>query len=223
MGVDMKTGIFITGTDTGVGKTFVSGLLLSAATNHYSDAFYFKPIQTGDESDTQTVQKFTNLPDNHFLQPCYHFPLPASPNRAAQAANAKIEIETIIQNWQKAQKGQYIIEGAGGIMVPLYQQIKMIDLIKELKIPVILVSSTRLGTINHTLLTLAAIELYNIPVYGIILNGERDAGLADIFAEQTDVPVLAEIPQLYALDTASIRKNALQYFSPELLNKIFNN
>lgn len=215
----MKKALFVTGTDTDVGKTFVTGLLMLAA-NQLFPTHYLKPIQTGMDSDTETIKTITNLPANHFYDPCYHFAEPASPNRAAKTEGIKIDINKIIQTWEQLPHGHYVLEGAGGLMVPLVEKILIRDLIKNLNTPTVIVARTRLGTINHTLLTVEAARNKNLNIKGVILNGVCDPGLKESLQEQ-DINILAEIPHLEIVTTQSLYKLAEQVFPASLIQELF--
>jgi dethiobiotin synthetase len=148
--------VFITGTDTGVGKTTVARYLCNLW-----KADYFKPIQTGLEKDSD------QMPEQTFIHPeAYHFKAPLSPHAAAEKEGKEIDLQKI----QIPQSDRLIVEGAGGVLVPLNKTHLMIDLIKHLGLPVIIVSRNQLGTINHTLLTLQALQ--DLPVLGVVLSGE---------------------------------------------------
>lgn len=97
----MKIGIFVSGTDTDVGKTFVSSLLVSSLHSYGIKTGYFKPVQTGTDSDTQTVIRLTGVSNRNFPDPVYSFPEPMSPNRAAQLHHEEIQLDRIIETWEK--------------------------------------------------------------------------------------------------------------------------
>lgn len=158
---------FIAGTDTNVGKTLVSALLMKAL-----NGYYWKPIQSGtaDElSDPQQVQQWTGLDDERFFPSAYSFKASLSPDQAARLENTQIDL-MYCKTPQCEQP--LIIEGAGGVFVPLNQDHCLLDLIKKIGFPVILVARGTLGTINHTLLTLEALRHRQIPVQGVIFNGD---------------------------------------------------
>ena len=144
---------FITGTDTGIGKTVVSALLCVAL-----DAIYWKPIQTGtrEGTDTETVMQLAQLPRHRTLPESYRFKPPVSPHLAAKWAGVRIELRKI--RMPAPVQGSLIAEGAGGVLVPLNRTQLMTDLMRHLNLPVVLVARTSLGTINHTLLSLAALR-----------------------------------------------------------------
>jgi len=206
--------IFITGTDTDCGKTVVSAALLSLLLGRKINAGYMKPIQTGcikngaviRAPDVDFVLKVCNIsvsPSQYELISPYKFILPASPHLAAEQESIEISIDNIIETSACLNKSydHLIIEGAGGILVPLSNNIMMLDLIKRLRYPVILVTRTSLGTINHTLLSIH--ELLNAGCYiaGLIFcetklcdyeSIKRDN--IEIIARLTKLPVLGIIP-----------------------------
>ena len=141
---------FITGTDTGVGKTVLSALLCAAL-----DASYWKPIQTGASEDptSVTVATIAELKPEKILREVYRFDPPVSPHLAAKMAGTRIDMNKI-QIPREARDKALIVEGAGGVLVPIDETNLMIDLMRQLALPVILATRTTLGTINHTLLSL---------------------------------------------------------------------
>ena len=159
-----KKGFFITGTDTGVGKTFFSSILMK---KYNFD--YWKPIQTGKfiENDTFYIKQNIGIEKNRFHKPIYSFKKPLSPHLASNYEKISINMKKI----KKPNSDRpLIIEGAGGILVPLNKKNLLIDLIKKFKFPVIVVSKSILGTINHTLMTLEILKKNKINVFGVILN-----------------------------------------------------
>ncbi|SDN71018.1 dethiobiotin synthetase [Desulfonauticus submarinus] len=181
--------VFITGTDTGVGKTFISSLLVKKF-----NAYYFKPIQTGsrEELDSKTVQYLTGLEDKYFLSATYLFKEPVSPHLAAKIENREIDIKDIYC----PNETPLIVEGAGGVFVPLNKKFFMLDLMKHLDLPILVVARSTLGTINHTLLTIKALKRKNLDVLGVILNGPLNQENKIAIEYYGKVKVLAEIPWL---------------------------
>lgn len=178
--------IFVTGTDTDVGKTIISSWLCL-----HTGYAYFKPIQTGATlgTDSCAVSKLTgtNVYKEDFI-----FKEPLSPHLAASIENRKIDIEKIHLPKVK----NLIIEGAGGVLVPINENIFMVDLIKKCATPVILVARSTLGTINHTLLSLEALRARNISILGIILNGPYNQDNLQAIELYGKVQVLASIPKI---------------------------
>jgi dethiobiotin synthetase len=154
--------VFITATGTDVGKTTISKWLC-----YHLGYTYFKPIQTGKELDRETVETFTK---KKALDSIYQLNAPLSPNQAALLEGVTLDLSAI----RCPENNNLLVEGAGGVMVPINESCFMIDLIKKFELPVILVSSSNLGTLNHTLLTLAALRSYEIEILGIILNGPKN-------------------------------------------------
>jgi dethiobiotin synthase len=203
----------ITGTDTDIGKTVVAALLTKGL-----GACYFKPIQSGTDqgSDTDTVRHMTGLPREHFFPPAYSFKAPLSPHLAAQKEHVHIDLSTITLPDQRNKPlagSHLVVEGAGGLMVPLNNRELMIDLIQHLRIPVLLVAANRLGTINQTLLSLQALALRSIPVMGVILNLGTNDDHARAIAHFGRVPILAQIPRLDSLAPHALATCFNRYFA----------
>ncbi len=191
--------LFVTGTDTDVGKTVVSSLLSLAFSKKISTS-YFKPIQTGSPLDSVRVEELTSEKIK-IKKSTYSFEPPIAPHRAAALKEERIEMNKILSDFLSFTDGLMIVEGAGGLMVPINEQEQMIDLIQQMDIPVILVASTRLGTINHTLLSVQALKNKGLSCLGLVINGEPDPGLCEILTQQTQLPVLFELSPLDLLNT----------------------
>ena len=158
---------FITGTDTGVGKTVVSAIVTKML-----GGCYWKPIQSGianEKPDRVIVQDITQLPDEHFLSSSYELQASLSPNHAAELENISIDIAHCKL---PAFKRALVIEGAGGVFVPVNDHASMLDLMRHFNFPVIIVTRGTLGTINHTLLTIHALRQRQIPIHGVVFNGD---------------------------------------------------
>lgn len=191
--------IFITGIGTGVGKTVTSAIV----TEHLK-ADYWKPIQSGDleNSDTITVKQLVSNDKTYFHPEVYKLTQPLSPHLSARLDGIEIDINTIkIPETQNT----LVIEGAGGLMVPLNQQFLIIDLIAQLQAEVILVSQHYLGSINHTLLSYELLKSKNIPVKGILFNGHNPESEAYI-TQYTKLKHLGTIPVLNNLDKNSVKE-----------------
>lgn len=213
--------IFITGTDTGVGKTLVSALLVSAIHHFGYPMGYSKPIQTGEESDCDEVKHWAGLSESQLVRPVYHFPLPMAGLRAARAAGQVIEIPVIVERLQSI-PFPCVVEGAGGLLNPLTPTESIRELIAALKLPVLVVSSSQLGTINHTRLTVEALQNAGLIVKGVVLSGSADIGLAACLTELLNTPVLLEIPRLSYLAPAEIRRLAPELFTQTILTQLFD-
>ncbi|MBL4805129.1 MAG: ATP-dependent dethiobiotin synthetase BioD [Alphaproteobacteria bacterium] len=205
----MSSHFIITGTDTGIGKTVVSAMLTQAL-----GATYWKPLQSGVEGgvDTKAVQKMTGLPSERFLSEKYVFTEPLSPHRAAELDNMEVDVDSLtIPDTEQ----RLIIEGAGGLMVPLTRKNLLINVFKSWHVPVILVARTGLGTINHTLLSLEALWSRKIPVHGIIFVGEENDDNIKTIHQFSDTKVLGRLPMLDSLNTESLASAFDQNFKLE--------
>lgn len=185
----MKKALFITGTGTQVGKTVVSALLCSSLKQKGFNVGYFKPIACGEEKDYQTIRELAQI--DQIAQPSYDFKKPLAPWRAAQLESQEIVIDKIIQDWKKLEEGYWIIEGVGGLEVPINQNETVMDLIRALEAPIILVSSTELGTINHTLLSLKNLKHYDLR--GLIFVGRDSYDSIESIKNFTTSPILAKV------------------------------
>lgn len=180
---------FVTGIGTNVGKTIVAAILTEAL-----EADYWKPIQAGDlhNSDTLQVKNLISNSKTVFHPETYRLNEPMSPHAASKIDNITIDINQI-----KIPKtdNNLIIEGAGGLMVPLNDKDLIIDLIKHLDIEVILVSQNYLGSINHTILSIDVLVSRNIPIKGIIFNGLENKETESFILKYSKLPVIGRIEQ----------------------------
>ncbi|GAA4333534.1 dethiobiotin synthase [Mucilaginibacter gynuensis] len=186
--------LFITGIGTGIGKTIVSAILVEKL-----KADYWKPIQSGDldNSDTLKVQSLVSNTQTVFHPEAYRLTQPYSPHKSADLDGITLDLQQI--NLPET-NNRLLIEGAGGLMVPLNSGNLLIDLIKQLNAKVILVSRNYLGSINHTLLSVAALKQYGIPLEGIIFNGISDSYSEKYILDYTGVKLLGHIPEYPAID-----------------------
>ena len=193
-----KEYLFVTGIGTGVGKTIVSAVLVEKLR-----ADYWKPIQSGDldNSDSSSVKNLISNNVSKFHPESYRLSQPFSPHKSAAVDGITIEPEKIVI---PKTNNSLIIEGAGGLMVPLNDRFLMIDLIKKTGTPVVLVSQNYLGSINHTLLSIQALKQYQIPIKGIIFNGIKDIYSKDFILDYTGIHLLGHIPQYNTIDKKSI-------------------
>lgn len=190
---------FITGTDTNIGKTVVSAWLQLHLGYHY-----WKPIQCGDldkGGDTKSVKTLTQFKEEFFYPPLYSLKAPLSPHEAAKQENIKISIEKIKNS---VITSSTLIEGAGGLMVPLNKDYFMIDLIKELACPVILAVRGTLGTLNHSFLSLEALRNRNIKIAGLVICGKKSPQNRLALEEYGKAPIIGEIDFLNPLTTESL-------------------
>lgn len=179
--------VFITGTDTNIGKTLISSWICL-----HTGYSYFKPIQTG-TIDGEDKDAVTLLSETDIYPEVYSYPDAISPHLAASLQKESIEMSKI----KLPKCDNLIVEGAGGVLVPINQENLMVDLMSQLNIPVILIASTRLGTINHTLLSLEALQNRKIRILGVILNGENVGyEIGDSIEYYGNTKILAQFPYL---------------------------
>ena len=211
----MKRALFITGTDTDVGKTTCALLLLKTLKDKFPSAkiVYYKPVQTGtcDGSDSDVVSNHLGG-DITIAEESYCFLEPVSPNRAADFHDCSINMNAIEQDYQKISGDICLLEGAGGLQVPLSKNLRISSIPKVLGIPIVIVASTKLGTINHTLLTVESARNEGLIIKGIVLSGKRDPGLKELLEEQSGIPIIGEIPLFAEKDIGSILKKASVFF-----------
>jgi dethiobiotin synthetase len=194
----MNRGFIVSGTDTGIGKTTVAAMLVLAL-----DALYWKPIQSGtqDGTDTQRVRALTLLPDDRFLPERYVLLQPLSPHRAAELDGVAIEPEALMV---PAAARTLIVEGAGGLMVPITRRFLQIDLFADWGLPIILCARAALGTINHTLLSIEALRSRRLQLHGLIFVGNDNADNVRTIAEFSGARVLGHVPQLQSIDRGAL-------------------
>ncbi len=193
-----KKRLFVTGIGTEIGKTIVSTALVEKL-----QADYWKPVQSGDleNSDSLKVKNLVSNPRSFIFPESYKLTQPFSPHKSAAIDGITIEREKIKP---PVTDNTLIIEGAGGLMVPLNDKFLMIDLIKELGAEAILVSTNYLGSINHTLLSVYALKQYGIPVKGIIFNGVKDIYSKEYILKYTGIELLGHIPKYDVIDKLNI-------------------
>ena len=198
-----RAGVFVTGTDTGIGKTVVSAALVRRW-----GADYWKPVQTGlaeDEADTDTVARLSDASSGRLRAPRYNFQAPLSP----EAAGAREGVRPALDDFAlPAGEGPVVVEGAGGVLVPLGSGASMADLMHRLGLPVVLVARSTLGTINHSLLSLEALRRRHIPVWGMVLVGPAPDENAASIARLGQVEILATLPRLDPLTPHTLAQAA---------------
>jgi dethiobiotin synthetase len=201
--------LFITGISTDVGKTIASAIIVEAL-----QADYWKPIQAGDlnHSDTHKVQSLVSNSQSHFHSNSYALQTPASPHLAAAIDGLTIAMNHI---QEPKTNNHLVVEGAGGILVPLNETQSVVDLIQP-DYKVIVVSRHYLGSINHTLLTIEALQNRQIQVAGIIFSGDENTSSESIILRRTAVPFLGRIAQEPYFDTNVISEYA-ELFRENLL------
>ncbi len=191
--------LWVTGTDTGVGKTLVSAVLVRQL-----GASYWKPIQTGTEldSDSDTVRALSGCGPERILPNAVALPAPLSPNQAAEAAGTCIRFEDIRR---PVATGPLVMEGAGGVLVPVDDRHFLVDLMVRLPAPVVVAARSGLGTLNHTLLTLEALRRRELEVFAVVLIGDPHPLNARDIARFGRVPLVAQWPWLPEITPESIR------------------
>lgn len=199
------TAWFVVGTDTGIGKTVASALLLRAA-RRLGKAAYWKPVQTGDESDTAAVAALAQATPDELLAPLHHFPKPASPHEAAAAAGEAIDpavLQAALTAAREERRGaRLIVELAGGLLVPYVSGASpflQADWLARARPRLIVVARAGLGTLNHTLLTLEALRARKLEPDALLLVGERHAENAATLRELAGVAALFELPRFEPL------------------------
>lgn len=195
---------FISAIGTDSGKTLVSSILVEAL-----KADYWKPIQAGEPGDTERVEQLVSNQITRFHPETHRLKLPASPHAAAKYEHKSIALDDF---HLPETKNELVIEGAGGILVPLNDHDYVIDLAKQFETEVVLVSNLYLGSINHTLLTIAYLEQHQIPVKGIVFNGDSNPESEEIILKKSGYRVLLRLPKL-----SLINREVIQYWADELL------
>jgi dethiobiotin synthetase len=200
-------GLFVTGTDTGIGKTVTSAALV-ARFRRSMPLRYWKPVQTGIEQDDDAaeVQKLSGCAPHEILAEGVRLPLPVSPHLAARLAGQTIHVRDLVRIVDAKNVGdRWIVEGAGGVLVPLNDRELMIDLMQALALPVLLVARAALGTINHTLLTLEALRSRSLSIAGIVMTGEANAANRAAIEHYGNVRVIGEMPSFRPLEPAALQ------------------
>lgn len=209
----MPSRFFITGTDTGIGKTVVSALLCAAF-----DAYYWKPIQTGtrEGTDRATVIRLAGIARGRTLPEAYRFAPPVSPHLAARRAGVRIEFQKIKVPRIPSHEN-LIAEGAGGALVPINETQLTTHLMKYLGLPVLLVSRTSLGTINHTLLSIAALREAGLDLRGVIMVGKPNRDNLKAIEHYGGVAVIGTVPMLAKINRDSLLRVFRKNFDREAL------
>ena len=188
----------ICGTDTDIGKTVISSFFVRGL-----NSFYWKPIQSGIETqtDSQTIERLTRTNKEKIINEAYVFTKPLSPHWAAEIDQKTIDFKLL--ELPKID-GPLILETAGGLMVPITRNFLQIDQIKKWNLPVILVCKSSLGTLNHTLLSIEALKKRNINIFGLVINGEKHLDNPKTIVEFSDLPIIAEFPYIQKIDSNNL-------------------
>jgi dethiobiotin synthetase len=195
--------LVICGTDTDVGKTVVSALVVQGL-----GARYWKPVQSGLEGggDSGRVRALLQLEGERLLPEAYRLEAPVSPHWAAERMGVTIEPERLALPDSTLYPGSLVVETAGGLLVPLRRDWLQIEQLVVWNLPVLLVARSGLGTLNHTLLSLEALRHRGLEVLGLVLNGPPHADNPRTLEQLGGVPVLCELPPLDPLDAAALKR-----------------
>ncbi|MDR2729023.1 MAG: dethiobiotin synthase [Chitinispirillales bacterium] len=225
------SGIFITGSGTGVGKTYISKLLLYGFSKLGRRATYMKPVETGCQlspnektlvgSDTLSVLELTNHKTEITLHSPFRYEPACSPHLAARLCGRDINICDITAAYGtlcgKTQADIIIVEGAGGLLVPINNKEYMIDVIRAFNIPAVLVTTPELGTLNHTFLSLNALKQYGISIAGVVVNNSQNIERGFIYEDniETICKHIAPVPCL-DVDYNGVSDETLMEFCNEI-------
>lgn len=203
----MTIRIVVAGTDTDVGKTVFSAALASAL-----DGYYWKPVQSGlqGETDSDVVSRVTDLAQSHILPEVYRLNTPASPHFAAEIDGVEIDARQLSPFGLPT---PLVVETAGGLMVPLTRRLLQVDLLAQWRLPVILCASTKLGTINHSLLSIEALKRRAIPILGVAFIGDANSNSEEAITSFGGVRRLGRLPRLAKLDAYSLQRAFAENFS----------
>lgn len=210
----MSKSFIIAGTDTYVGKTVLSSVLMAA----HDDLVYWKPIQSGlqEETDSETVQRLSQCGEARILPEAYKLQQPLSPHLSARLDGVSIALEKL----ENPAIEHLIIETAGGVLTPISEKILQIDLIKMWSIPVLLATRSSLGTINHSLLTIDALRRRDIEIAGVVMIGEINAENENAVHYYGNIEILGRIPPIQNLHRKALSDIYTDHF--HLSEKIFS-
>ena len=203
----MSLRFVISGTDTGIGKT-----VFAAALTHALRAHYWKPVQSGleEETDSETVQRLAGVPQARILPEAYRLKLPASPHLSARLENIMINPALLLPPQTDR---PLVIEGAGGLLVPLTERVAFADIFARWQVPLILCARTSLGTINHTLLSLDALRHRAIPVHGVVFIGDENRESQEIIVSLGAVRQLGRLPHLEKMTSQALHQAFADQFN----------
>jgi len=218
----MLRGLFVTGTDTCVGKTVAAAALLCRYRGEIP-LRYWKPIQTGIEQDDDTaeVRRLSDASDDEIFAEGIRLPNPVSPHLAAQQSGQTIDLLFLGDMARRRasarhdQEKRWIVEGAGGALVPVNDTALMTDLMALLDLPVLIVARNALGTINHTLLTLEALRARGRRIAGVLMSGSGDGSNAKAIEHYGKISVINEIPHFHQLPSKEFKQWAETEFDPK--------
>ena len=203
-------GAFVTGTDTSVGKTVVASVLV-AALRQSGDVGYWKPVQTGieEDDDTAEVRRLARCADEEVADLGIRLPRPLSPHLSARLAGTRICVGDALAIYRRLANDRFwVVEGAGGLLVPLNDSETMADLIAAVGLPAVIASRSGLGTINHTLLTVRELRARELPIAGVVMVGEPNPPNREAIERYGEVEVLGEVPVLRPLGPGPVEQLA---------------
>jgi len=213
--------LFITGTDTDVGKTYVAAGLAVTLQKMSIDVGIMKPFAAGTpqkkgfkSEDVEILSRAAQVSDPEELMNPQFFKMAASPYTASKNLKVKVRVNSVLSNFKKLSKlhSMLLVEGMGGIMTPILKNYFVTNLIKDMKLSAVIVTQTRIGTVNHTIMTCKMCEKYKIPIKGIIINNFDSGGyqvkdLKRDLQSLTGVPILGIIPYIENLSDDSLYDN----------------
>ncbi len=215
----MLKSLFIAGTDTDVGKTYITAGLAVVLRKMGMDVGVMKPFAAGaaqkkgyKSEDVEILSRAAHTYDPENLTNPQFFPIPASPYTAWKTLKTKPKVSTVLSSFKKLSKlhDMLLVEGMGGIMTPILKDYYITNLIKEMKIPTVIVTRSKVGTVNHTVMTVKMCEKYKIPIKGIIINNfENGYAVKDLTRDLenlTRVPVLGSIPFIKDMSDSSLNR-----------------
>jgi dethiobiotin synthetase len=224
--------LFIAGTDTDVGKTYITAGLGVVLRKMGVDVGVMKPFAAGtsqkkgyQSEDVEIISRAAQVCDPENLVNPQFFPIPASPYTAWKKLKTKPKVSTILSSFKKLTKlhDMLLVEGMGGIMTPILKDYYITNLIKEMKIPTVLVTRSKIGTVNHTIMTVKMCEKYKIPVKGIIINDfDKGYPIKDLTRDLknlTGIPILGSIPFIKDMSDASLYRVFKKNLNLKLLLK----
>jgi dethiobiotin synthetase len=215
--------LFITGTDTGIGKTVICGCLARYLSRKGINVGIQKWVSTGNRNTSDDIDYCLSMLgrkkeeiDNPLLLHPYTFDFPASPHLAAELEGQEVDIDKIVESYHTLVRRHdlLIVEGVGGVLVPLTRDRLLIDLVADIAIPVLIVADSGLGTINHTLLTIEALTKRGIPILGLVFNF---AGKEDKTIEADNIKIISRIgkrPSFGSLSKVDSMEALIAEFEP---------
>ena len=225
--------LFLTGTDTDVGKTYATAGLSVTLRKMGIDVGIMKPFAAGNpqkrgfkSEDVEILSQAAQVSDPESLMNPQFFKMVSSPYTASKSLKVKVKVDSVMSSFKKLSKlhSTLLVEGMGGIMTPILKNYFVSNLIKDMKLPAVIVTRTKVGTINHTIMTCKMCEKYKIPIKGIIINNFDSGGysvttLKRDLEDLTGVPILGSIPFIKNLGDDSLYRNFKKNIDMDFLLK----